>query len=164
MGSAFAEKLSGFDVNVIAYDKYKSDYSDRFVKEVDMPSIYKEADVLSLHVPLTDETHYLVNDHFLGQFNKPIILINTSRGPVVDTSSLVRAMKSAKVTGAALDVIEYEKYSLDGLEPTRLPDPMKYLLTCDNVILTPHVAGWTHESQVKLSTVLLDKIKKEFEI
>ena len=164
MGSAFAVKLSGFGVKVIAYDKYKSNYSDRFVKEVDMPAIFKETDVLSIHVPLTDETHHLVNDDYLEQFNKPIILINTARGPVVDTSSLVRAMKSGKVTGAALDVLEYEKYSLDGLEPTQVPDPMKYLIAADNVILTPHVAGWTVESGIKLSSVLLDKIKKEFEI
>jgi D-3-phosphoglycerate dehydrogenase len=164
MGSAFAEKLQGFDAEVIAYDKYKSDYSDRFVTEVDMPRIFKDTDVLSLHVPLTDETHYLVDDHYLNQFDKPIILINTARGPVVDTSSLVRAMKSGRVTGAALDVLEYEKYSLDGLETDQMPEPMKYLTAADNVILTPHVAGWTMESQVKLSTVLLDKIKKEFEI
>jgi D-3-phosphoglycerate dehydrogenase len=164
MGSAFAEKLSGFDVNVIAYDKYKSNYSDRFVVEVDMPAIFKEADVLSLHVPLTHETHYLINDHYLDQFDKSIILINTARGPVVDTSSLVRAMKSGKVSGAALDVIEYEKYSLDGLESEDLPEPMKFLIKAGNVILTPHVAGWTVESEIKLSTVLLDKIKKEFEI
>lgn len=164
MGSAFAERLSGFSVKVIAYDKYKVDYSDQFVIETNMSTIFKETDILSLHVPLTEETQYLVNQQYLQQFSKPIILINTSRGPVVNTADLVQNMKSGKVRGAALDVLEYEKFSFEDLDPDQLPVPMQFLINSDKVILTPHVAGWTNESQVKLAEVLLEKIKNEFEL
>jgi D-3-phosphoglycerate dehydrogenase len=164
MGGAFARKLSGFEARVIAYDKYRIDYSDAYVTEVDMQTIFRETDILSFHVPLTEETHYLFNRDYLERFSKPIILINTARGPVVNTADLVRGLESGKVTGAALDVIEYEKFSFDDLEMERLPDPLRYLVSSDRVVFTPHVAGWTVESQVKLSEVLLDKIKKEFDM
>ena len=163
MGSAFAEKLAGFSVNVIAYDKYKFDYTDEFVTEVDMPQIFRETDILSLHVPLTEETKYLVDHSYIDKFAKPLIIINTARGPVLDTTALVEHIKRAKVIGAALDVIEYEKFSFEDLEQDQIPGPMQYLVNSDKVIITPHVAGWTVESQLKLAEVLLDKIKKEFD-
>ncbi len=164
MGSAFAEKLSGFQVNVIAYDKYKFQYSDQYVTEAEMQTIYEETDILSLHVPLTDETKFLVNNQYLNHFSKPIILINTARGPVVNTADLVLNMKSGIVLGAALDVLEYEKFSFENLESKNLPEPMQYLVSSNKVVFSPHVAGWTAESQVKLAEVLLDKIKKEFDL
>jgi D-3-phosphoglycerate dehydrogenase / 2-oxoglutarate reductase len=156
MGSAFARRLAGFGVRVIAYDKYKTAYSDDFVEESDMETLFRETDILSLHVPLTDETDYLVNADYLDCFVKPIRLINTSRGRVVKTTDLVQKMKEGKVLGAALDVIEYEKKTLENLEST--PGDFQYLAESDKVILTPHIAGWSHESAVKLAKVLVDKI------
>lgn len=156
MGRAFARRLAGFSVRVIAYDKYKTGYADEFAEESDMETICRETDILSLHVPLTDETSYLVNADYLDRFAKPIRLINTARGRVVKTSSLVQKMKEGKVLGAALDVIEYEKNTLENLEST--PEDFQYLADSDNVILTPHIAGWSHESAVKLAKVLVDKI------
>jgi len=163
MGSAFAERLAGFGVKVIAYDKYKFNYSNQFVAEVDMQQIFKETDILSLHVPLTEETKYLVNHSYIDKFPKSVIIINTARGPVVDTEALVEQIKRGKVIGAALDVIEYEKFSFENLDHDQIPGPMQYLVNSDKVILTPHVAGWTSESQLKLAEVLLDKIKNEFD-
>lgn len=156
MGSAFARRLMGFSARVIAYDKNKTNYEDGFVEESDMATIFREADILSLHVPLTAETEYLVDNNYLDKFWKPIILINTSRGKVVKTTSLVQKMKEGKVSGAALDVIEYEKRTLEDLENT--PPDFQYLAQSDRVVLTPHIAGWTHESAVKLAQVLAGKI------
>jgi D-3-phosphoglycerate dehydrogenase len=161
-GGAFAKKLSGFDCKVLAYDKYKSGFSDDYVSEVDMDVIYSKADILSLHVPLTDETNYLVNTDYLGRFQKNIWLINTSRGKVVNTTDLVDALKSGKLLGAALDVLEYESLSFESLGDDDLPGPYTELLASDKVILSPHVAGWTHESKMKLATVIVNKILKEF--
>jgi len=158
MGSSFAKKLSGFGCKVISYDKYKSGYSDGFTNETDMGTIFNETDILSLHVPLTEETQYLFNEQFISNFKKPIILINTSRGPVVKTNALTQALKSGKVLGAALDVIEYEETSFENTAiMTDKPD-FEYLASCDNVILTPHIAGWTVESKIKLAEILADKI------
>ncbi len=161
-GSTFARKLKGFGCRVIAYDKYKSGFSSEFVEEVMMDEIYATADVLSLHVPLTRETEYLVNNTYLTQFRKPLWLINTSRGRVVSTADLLDALDSGKVLGAALDVIEYESLSFETLEDGTLPEPFRRLASSDKVILTPHVAGWTHESKIKLAEVITDKILAEF--
>lgn len=158
MGSAFAQRLSGFDAKVIAYDKYKTGYSDSFVKEVQMPEIFEKADIISLHVPLTLETKFLINQDFLSNFKKPIWLINTARGPVVKTSDLVTALKSGIIQGAALDVIEYENISFETIDTANLPDDYLYLIQSDKVVLTPHVAGWTYESKIKLAKVLAEKI------
>lgn len=158
MGSAFAKRLSGFGARVIAYDKYKKGYTDNFVEESDMETIFNETDILSLHVPLTDETVYLVDAAYINQFKKPIRLINTARGKVVKTADLVAEMKEGKVLGAALDVIEYEKKTLENLES--LPDDFQYLAQSNSTVLTPHIAGWTQESAVKLSKVLVEKILK----
>lgn len=160
MGSAFAEKLSGFDANVIAYDKYKIGFSELYIKEVQMDEVFREADILSLHVPLTDETRLMVNQDYLNKFQKPIYLINTARGQCVDTEALMDAVDKGKVQGAALDVLEYEKLSFENLDAANLPEPFKRLISSDKVILSPHIAGWTHESNLKMAKVLVEKIEK----
>jgi D-3-phosphoglycerate dehydrogenase / 2-oxoglutarate reductase len=162
MGSAFARRLAGFGARVIAYDKYKTAYADGFTEESDMETIFRETDILSMHVPLTYETDYLVDGNYIDRFAKNIRLINTARGRVVKTSDLVQKMKEGKVTGAAMDVIEYEKKTLENLEST--PEDFQYLAKSDHVVLTPHIAGWTHESAVKLAKVLVDKILEKFSL
>jgi D-3-phosphoglycerate dehydrogenase len=158
MGSSFAKKLSGFDCKVISYDKYKHDYSDAFTEAVRLEDIFSRADILSLHVPLTEETKYLVNQTFISRFNKPFYLINTARGPVVETQALVEALKSGKILGAGLDVIEYEETSFETTKSMLENEDFKYLSTCENVLMTPHIAGWTNESKIKLAEVLANKI------
>ncbi len=161
-GGAFARKLSGFDCQVLAYDKYKSGFSDEYATEASMEEIFMDADILSLHIPLTEETNYLVDNKYLNKFNKDILLINTSRGRIVKTVDLVDALNAGKVIGAALDVLEYEKLSFESLQDDELPGPYKALILSDKVILSPHVAGWTHESKLKLAEVILGKILSEF--
>jgi|LSQX01.1.fsa_nt_gb D-3-phosphoglycerate dehydrogenase len=160
MGSAFAQRLSGFGARVIAYDKYKTGYSSNFVEECDMHTVFNETDILSLHVPLTAETDYLVNNEYLANFSKPIRLINTSRGRVVKTSDLIKKIEEGKVAGAALDVIEYEKKTLENLE--NIPADFQFLAQSDKVVLSPHIAGWTKESSAKLAEVLVKKILENF--
>jgi len=162
MGSAFARRLAGFGARVVAYDKYKSGYADGVVEECNMETIFRETDILSLHVPLTQETDYLVNAGYIDKFHKPIRIINTARGRVVKTADLVQKMKEGKVIGAALDVIEYEKKTLENLEST--PEDFQYLSQSDRVVLTPHIAGWTHESSEKLARVLVGKILSLFPV
>lgn len=158
-GSVTARKLSGFEAKILAYDKYKSGFSTSYVAEADMQQIFAEADIVSFHVPLTTETNYLFNASYLRQFKKPIYLINTSRGKVVHTADLVTGLESGKVLGACLDVIEFEKFSFEAIQSQSLPVAFKQLLAFPNVLLSPHIAGWTHESHRKLATVLVDKIK-----
>ncbi len=162
MGGAFAQRLKGFGCRVLAYDKYKTGFSDEFVTECDMETLYTETDILSLHVPLTVETRYLVDGNYINRFAKNIWLINTSRGPVVNTSALVDALKSGKVNGAALDVLEYEKSSFEAMDAEAFPEPLKQLVAFNNIILSPHIAGWTVESKYKLAKVLADKIRIHF--
>jgi D-3-phosphoglycerate dehydrogenase len=158
MGEAFAQRLQGFGVNVIAYDKYRSNFGNDFIQEVDLPTLFKQTDVLSIHLPLTEETTFMVDANFINQFKKPIYLINTARGKNVKTADLIAALKSGKVLGACLDVLEYEKSSFESLKADELPEPFQYLKNSNKVILSPHVAGWTHESYAKLSSVLAEKI------
>ncbi len=146
-GNAFANLLKGFDVTVLAYDKYKTEYDYK----TDMETIYKEADFLSLHVPLTHETKYLVNDDFISKFNKPFYLINTSRGKCVDTEALAKSLENKKILGACLDVLEQEKMSFEKLATQNNTKDLTYLLKAKNVILTPHIAGWTKESDIKIA-------------
>ncbi|MFO7874518.1 MAG: NAD(P)-dependent oxidoreductase [Bacteroidales bacterium] len=159
-GSAFAQCLRGFEMNILVYDKYKEGFGNDFVQETDMDAIFRQADILSLHIPLTDETRYLVNSTFLEQFQKPLVLINTSRGEVVNTSDLLKAVKKQKVTGAALDVLDFEHLSFEKLAFEEMPVTFRELAGLSNVVLSPHIAGWTHESYQKLSKVLFEKIKK----
>lgn len=157
-GSAFAKKLRGFDVKLMAYDKYKKNFGDHFVMECTLHAVLKNADVISLHLPQNKETMWMINDQFFQRLQKPIWFLNLSRGKIVETAALVRALKEGKVLGAGLDVLEYEKSSFEQFFNQELPEDFKYLLTANNVILSPHVGGWTQESYFKLSNVLADKI------
>lgn len=161
-GSKFAKKLSGFECEILVYDKYKNGINDPHVKQVEMEEIFEKADILSLHIPLTDETTYLVNEQFLNQFHKPIYLINTSRGKNLQTAHLVKALENKRLLGACLDVLEYESASFEDMNANEIPAPMQYLIKADNVILTPHIGGWTHESNYKMSYYLAEKILDAF--
>lgn len=154
MGKSFAKKLSGFGVLVIAYDKYKTGFSDQYAREVSMEEIVRTSDVLSLHVPLTKETNGLVNDEYLFHFKKPIFLLNTSRGKVVKTQAVLNAIKQNKILGAGLDVLEVEKFP--ALAEQSWFDELRQ---SGKVILTPHVAGWTFDSYRKISEVMALKLK-----
>lgn len=158
MGSAVAERLAGFGCRVLAYDKYKRNYpTPPHVQEVaTMESLHAEADIVSLHLPLTEETSGLVDPTWLASFHRPILLINAARGPIVSTPALLQALRSGAVFAAGLDVLEYEGRDLLGLSST--PAALKELLALPQTLFTPHVAGWTVESLEKLGTVLVDKI------
>jgi D-3-phosphoglycerate dehydrogenase / 2-oxoglutarate reductase len=160
MGSAFARRLSGFGVKVLAYDKYKKGFSDAYAQEASMEEVFKEAEVVSLHLPLTSETHYLVSDAFIRSFRKPFYLINTARGKIVNTGDLVRHLEEGKIKGACLDVLEYESHSFERFSDQGMPEPYRYLAGSDTVLLSPHIAGWTHESRMKIAQVLAEKIKQ----
>ncbi len=157
-GKAFAKKLRGFDVNVLAYDKYKQSFGSDFVKECTLESIMDQADVISFHIPQNEETTYFANAEFFEKIDKSIFLLNLSRGKIVDTAALANAIENGKVLGAGLDVLEYEKSSFESFFEQELPKPFQYLLSSKKVILSPHVGGWTNESYFKLSNVLADKI------
>ncbi len=159
-GGAFARKLSGFGVRVLAYDKYKSDFSDTYARESSMETLYKQCDVVSLHVPLTDETHYIVDDAFINRFQKQFYLINTSRGKIVRTKDLVMNLEQKKILGACLDVLEYEGLSFEDIDAEHLPESFRKLVQMQNVVLSPHIAGLTTESHYKLAITLLEKIRK----
>lgn len=153
-GQAMARKLAGFEVKVIAFDKYKTGYSDAFVQEMSMEQIVKYADVLSLHIPLTRETRQMVDEEYLFHFAKPIFLLNTARGEIVDTRAVLNAINSGKILGAGLDVLETEKF------PELSQKSWFHELSLNpRVILSPHVAGWTFESYRKISEVLAEKLK-----
>jgi D-3-phosphoglycerate dehydrogenase / 2-oxoglutarate reductase len=155
-GSSFAMKLSGFGCRVLAYDKYKQGFGGALAEETSMEKIFEACDIVSIHVPLTVETRGLVDAAFISKFMKPFYFINTSRGACVNTADLTEALKSGKIIGACLDVLEYEKSSFEGLD--EMPAPLKYLFSSDRVILTPHIAGWTHESNYKMSVIVADRV------
>lgn len=152
-GRAMAKKLSGFDVKVVAYDKYKTGFSDAYVQEVSMEQIVKEADVLSLHIPLTRETRGLINKEYLFHFRKPIFFLNGARGEIVEIEAVLDAINSGKILGAGFDVLPIEKFP--GLDSTTW---FNKLIDNDRVILSPHVAGWTVESYFKIAAILADKL------
>jgi len=157
-GSAFAQVLKGFNVKVLAYDKYLKDYSYKST----MKSIFKDADIVSLHIPLTEETTYLVDNNFINSFEKDIYLINTARGKCTNTKDLVTALENRKIKGACLDVLEYEKISFENLSKEGFSNDMQYLITSKNTILSPHISGWTTESNLKIAEVLLNKFISDF--
>lgn len=159
MGKAFAQRLSGFQMNVIAYDKYLKDFSDQYAKEVELDEVFKTADIISFHVPLTKETRFMFNGSWISEMRKSFYLINTARGPVVNTQDLLEAIENKKVSGAALDVLEFEGTSFEKLNQSHLPQVYSELLKSDKVILSPHIAGWTVESNIKLSSIIADKIE-----
>lgn len=163
MGKAFAKKLIGFnDVKVICYD-ILPDVGDEFAQQVNLEELQKQTDILSIHTPFNELSHKMVNDDFIQSFKKPFYLINTARGTAIVTDHLVKNMKSGKVLGACLDVLEYEKTSFENLfENESLPEAFDYLIKADNVLLSPHVAGWTVESKVKLAETIVSKVKTQF--
>ncbi len=160
MGKAFAKKLRGFEVAVLCYD-IQENVGDANAQQVSFAEFQEKVDVLSLHIPWTPETDKMVNADFIQGFAKPFWIINTSRGKNIVTADLVSALQSGKVLGAGLDVLEYEKLSFETLfQETTTPEAFQYLLNAKNVILTPHIAGWTFESHERLAQVIVDKIKK----
>lgn len=159
MGKAFAKKLRGFEVEVLCYD-IQDNVADANAKQVSLKELQEKVDVLSLHVPWTPETDKMVNTEFINGFQKSFWLINTARGKSVVTSDLVEALKSGKVLGAGLDVLEYEKLSFENLfDEESKNESFEYLRKAENVLLTPHIAGWTFESHEKLAQTIVDKIK-----
>ena len=156
MGQAFAKRLAGFGCKILAYDKYKSGFGSSACAEVQMESIYREADILSFHIPLTRETKGMVTFDYLNRFEKDIIVMNTARGEIIYLNELNRALESGKVRGAALDVLENEKLNKLSPEQTQAFESLKGK---SNVIFTPHIAGWTYESHVKINVALVEKIK-----
>lgn len=159
MGKSFAKKLRGFEVEVLCYD-ILNDVSDQNARQVSLSELQQKADVISLHTPWTPLTDKMINTDFINAFAKPFWLINTARGKSVVTEDLVTALQNKKILGAGLDVLEYEKLSFEHLFEEEKPAAFDYLLQADNVILTPHIAGWTVESKVKLAQVIVDKIVK----
>jgi len=162
-GSAFAKALSGFDCEILAYDKYKTNFSNDYVHEVTLETLYQYADVISFHIPQNEQTLFWADEHFFDAVKRPFYLINVARGKIVKTSALIRAIESGKVLGAALDVLEYENFSFEQMFEGKLPTELEYLIKSDKVLLSPHVAGWTHESYRKLSTTLAKKIINLFQ-
>jgi D-3-phosphoglycerate dehydrogenase len=162
MGKAFAKKLRGFDLTVLCYD-IKPNVGDENCKQVSLENLKQNADVLSLHTPQTEDTMHMINANFINSFSKKFWLINTARGASVVTKDLVKALKVGKILGAGLDVLEYEKSSFENLfSNNKIPEAFQYLISADNVILSPHVAGWTIESKERLAKIMVDKIKKRF--
>jgi D-3-phosphoglycerate dehydrogenase len=166
MGKATAKRLSGFGVEVIFYDILPN-LEDEFAKQVSLEELQERADILSLHIPLDASTKYLVDENFISKMKKNFYLVNTARGKNVKTSALVDALKSGKVKAAALDVLEYEKSSFENLDTstslsTRNKEDLQFLLESNQVIVTPHIAGWTHQSKEKLAQFIVDKIVQQF--
>jgi len=166
MGKATAKRLSGFGVEVIFHDILPN-LEDEFAKQVCLEELQERADILSLHIPLDASTEYLVDENFISKMKKNFYLVNTARGKNVKTSALVDALKSGKVKAAALDVLEYEKSSFENLDTstslsTRNKEDLQFLLESNQVIVTPHIAGWTHQSKEKLAQFIVDKIVQQF--
>ena len=155
MGKAVAKRLSGFGCKTIFYD-IKPNLSDEFATQVSLQELQENADILSLHTPLTEDTLYMIDEEFISKMKKNFYFINTARGKNLKTSALVNALKSGKIKGACLDVLEYEKTSFENLETKN--EDLEYLLNSEKAITTPHIAGWTHESKIKLAQVIVDKI------
>lgn len=158
MGSAFAQRLKGFDCEILVHDKYKTNFGNEYITESSLEKIFEKADIVSIHLPLTEETNYYINDQFISSFKKDIFILNTARGKCLNTSDLVKHLKTGKVRGACLDVLEYESVSFENIDTSTLPEPMQYLLKSEHVILTPHIAGWTHESNYKMSKIIATKM------
>ena len=165
MGKALATKLRGIGCKIIAYDKYTSGFSDEYVTEVTEEEFFRRSEIVSVHLPLTDETNGLIDAAWIARFSNPFIFVNSARGPVVNTKDLLDALDANQVTSIALDVLEFEGRSLEGLTSIGTTDDektLKRLLESPNVYLSPHVAGWTTESYFKLSNYLADKILNDY--
>jgi D-3-phosphoglycerate dehydrogenase len=160
MGKALAKKLSGFDCKILAYDKYKTNYEDQYIHAVDLPILQQQADIVSVHINYFPENYHYINNEFLSNFAKNIYLVNTSRGKVLATKDLVNNLSSGKVKGAVLDVLEYENIHLQNKPIEEWDKEMYYLADCDDVILSPHIAGQTMESIDKHCDIIISKIKR----
>lgn len=158
IGSAVAQRLSGFGCRVMAYDKYKTGFGNRLAEEVSLAELQQEADIVTVHIPYDADNHYFINEALLTGFAKPFYLLNTARGLVLDTAALARQLQSGQVLGAALDVLEYEEQAFNVLKLSTLPAPFQYLRQASNVILTPHTAGLSHEVMEAHARVLAGKI------
>jgi D-3-phosphoglycerate dehydrogenase len=165
MGSAFAKRLQGFEVKVLVYDKYKSNYliDNNYMEESTLERIQQEASVVSLHIPLTSETNGMVNDYWLRQFKNPIYLINTARGKVLNTADAMLLMQENRIKGMCLDVLEYEDTSFEHINAAHQNETISTLFNSPKVILTPHIAGWSQQSNVKLAEVLFSAIEAYWE-
>lgn len=161
MGKSFAKKLKGFDVEVLCYDVLEN-VGDENARQVALQELQEKTDVLSLHTPWTPQTDKMINAEFINSFAKPFWFINTARGNSVITEDLVNGLKNGKILGAGLDVLEYEKLSFETLFDGQKPMAFEYLLNAENVLLTPHIAGWTYESKEKLAQTIVDKIIKQY--
>lgn len=161
MGKALSERLTGFGLNVIAYDKYLSDFGSNYVKEVELEEIFETADFVSLHTPLSNETIGMVDYLFLSKFQNPIVLINTARGKSVILKDILKALRNGFVSGACLDVLELESSSFEKFNVNENSD-FTELSKMSNVILSPHIAGWTEESKHKMAKVVLQKVKEQY--
>jgi len=162
MGSAVAKRLVGFQTKVIAYDKFKGSWEDHFAQNVGLEDFFEMTDILTIHIPYTRDNHYFINDGFLSSFKKNIFLLNLARGLVLNTEDLVKHLKTGKILGTGLDVLEYEEVSFSKLKEGEFTPAMKYLLSSENVILTPHIGGWSFESLEGHARVLADKIEKYY--
>lgn len=158
MGTAFGTLAAQIGMRVMAYDKYKTGFGGKEIKEVTLETIQKEADIISLHLPITPETYYFVNAAFLNGFAKPIVLLNTARGGNANLTDLVAALEQGQVLAAGLDVLEYEQSSFENFFAQELPPALKTLLAHNRVVLTPHIAGWSRESAEKMANILVNKI------
>lgn len=162
MGSAVAKRLVGFQTKVIAYDKYKESWEDQCAQKVMLEEFFEQTDILTIHIPYTKDNHYFINDGFISSFKKNIFLLNLARGLVLNTEDLVKQLKTGKILGAGLDVLEYEEVSFSKLKEGEFTPAMQYLLSSENVILTPHIGGWSFESLEGHARVLADKIEKYY--
>jgi len=161
-GKAFAQKLRGFEVTVLAYDKYKTNFGSDFVTEATLEAVLRKSDVISFHIPQNAETIYFANEEFFDALGKPIVLLNLSRGKVVKTKALIAALEKGSVFAAGLDVNEFEGTHFEDFFSGEISDELEYLLKSDKVLLTPHVGGWTVESYFKLSDTLAAKILNHY--
>ena len=160
MGKAFAQRLTGFEMEVIAYDKYISGFGNKNVKEVNLEEIFQRADFVSLHTPLSNETTGMMNSSFFKKFKKPFIVINTARGKSLVVEDLIDSLDSKKIIGACLDVLDIESSDFS-LNKTKIKSFEK-LKKFNNVVLSPHIAGWSYESKEKMAKVILEKIHQKF--
>jgi len=156
MGKAFAKRLQGFGVEVICYD-IEENVGDDYAKQVSLVQIFAETDILSIHLPLTENTFYIIDNEFINNFKKNIYILNTARGKNVKTNDVIENLKSGKIIGACLDVLEYEQSSFENIDHNT---DLQYLKQSDNVILTPHIAGWSVQSNEKMANIIVDKICK----
>ena len=162
MGKSFAKKLRGFDAEVLCFDILEN-VGDENAKQVSLAEFQQKCDIVSLHTPFNDSTDKMVNTNFINAFSKPFWFLNTARGNNVVTDNLVTALISKKIIGAGLDVLEYEKASFENLFlETEIPVAFQYLINAENVIITPHIAGWTFESHERLAQVIVEKIKEKY--